>query len=509
MKKYYYLLIACFGLLTIQAQTLKNGSYEYSLTDIDYNKLPSWIDNDYGKWEHLAPKNEYRFTSEGIVLTIKRTSATAFAITDLNLDLRKGAKFEFEYAMASVTYDGPAEAGYGGGGMTFFIYDANKPLKMGYLASALGYSFNGETAGGSTAISQGLNGAYLGIGFDLDGNNKERKGYGMGSYETREGLSHLRYENAGFKDGMTALYFGRYVFNDYYKNHITLRAAGQGDGYKGNPLMLTKYFGGKNSSNGIAMATLDYNSGEYNFSGSNNGDVFNIADGGTDSKPKFQKIEVELIPNGEAGMYVTVKGNGKILIDRFYYQHSFKTYGDGKGKDEDYVDYQYNYNSSIPNKVNIGFVGTTMDNNTQKTIIRNLKVTPGVEEVEEPELEDIDTEMCVSDSGNSKDGVIDVRVLQNTGYKVGWGSFMFVDKNGNKIGDRTYEDSTGKWEFSSGEEEITFTIKKSWFEPGDEADIYYSIELDGVRSKPALFRIKGIACGAVVNPHIRSKAGEK
>lgn len=511
MKKYFYLLIACFGLLTMQAQKTKSTTHEYSLTDLDYNNLPSWLESTNGKWDQFAPKDQYRYTSEGIVLTIKRTSATAFAITDLNLDLRKGAKFEFEYAMASVNWNDAGGAQYGGGGMTFFIYDADESLSMGYLASALGYSFNGSTAGGSTAINTGLNGGYLGIGFDLDGNNKERKGFGMGSYETREGLSHLRYINAGFDYPFIEYDFGKKVFNDYYKNHITLRGARQGDGYKGNPLLLTKYFGGNDSSDGIAMATIDYDNGEYDFSSTNNGDDFNIANGGSDAKPNFQKIEVELVPDGEKGMYITVKGNGKILIDRFYYKHSFKTYGEGKGKDEDYVDYQYNYSTSIPDRVNIGFAGTTMDNHTQKTIIRNLKVTPGDEDEEAPKLDDIVADMCVSDTGKSKGGVIDVDVLQNTGYDITWGSFMFVDEDGDKLSgdDREYENSTGKWEFSSRNEEITFTVKDGWFEPGDEADIYYSIELDGVRSKPALFRIKGIACGAVVNPHIRSQAGEK
>ncbi|MGL5276967.1 hypothetical protein [Myroides sp.] len=514
MKKYYYLLIACLSLLTVQAQKTKSTTHEYPLTDIDYKNLPSWIDNDYGVWKHLAPQDQYRFTDEGIVITKKKLSAGGFAITDLNLDLSKGAKFEFEYAMAVVTGTDAQGGKYGGGGMTFFIYDADEKFEMGYIGSALGYSFNGETTGGSTAVKTGLNGGYLGIGFDLDGNNKERKGFGMQSYETREGLSHLRYINAGFDYEFIEFDFGKKVFNDYYKNHITLRGAVQNSGKKGNPLLLTKYFGGKDSSKGIAMATLDYDDGEYDFSSTNNGDDFDISDGGFDYKPNFQKIEVELVPDGEKGMYVTVKGNGKMLIDRFYYKHSFKTYGDGKGKDGDYVDYEYNYSSDIPDRVNIGFVGTTMNEDIQMTIIRNLKVTPGDEDGggEEGEvLDDEYEEICVSDTDATvnEGAATYINILEDTDYDVDWSSFRFEDKNGVEIGKDSYRDYYAKWEYDRYDRQVKMTVTFDDYDPGDTLEVYYSVEIDGVRSKPANITVKGIACGAVVNPHIRSKAGEK
>ncbi|MDR0193867.1 MAG: hypothetical protein LBI73_01980 [Myroides sp.] len=506
MKKYYYIIIAFLSLLTLQAQTTKSSTYEYPLTDIDHKNLPNWIDNDYGKWEQYAPKNEYRFTSEGIVLTIQRTSASAFAITDLELDLRQGARFEFEFAMAAVRGSGYQ---FGGGGMTFFIYDADESLSMGYLASALGYSFNGSTAGGSTAVSTGLNGGYLGIGFDLDGNNKERKGFGMTSYETREGLSHLRYNDAGFHGDEIPFDFGRYVFDDYYKNHITLRGAGQGDGYKGNPLLLTQYFGGKDSSNGIAMAQLDYDTGEYDFSGSDNGDYFNIADGDYDSDPNFQKIEVILVPDGEAGMYITVKGNDEILIDRFYYKHSFITYGEGKGEGKDYVDYQYDFETSIPERVNIGFAGTTMDNNHQKIIIRNLKVTPGEGGGEEGvKLKDEYGEVCVVKGIDSTGAMAFIDILEDTDYDVDWDSFRFVDRNGNHEGE-TPTDYYSRWEYDSDDRRVTTTIMFDDFDPGEDVEMYFTVEIDGVESQPAKIRVRGAACGASINPHIRTHSNQK
>lgn len=515
MKKYYYLIIACFGLLTLQAQQTKNGSYEYPLTDIDYNNLPSWIANDFGKGSLSGPTGQSRYTSEGIVLTIKRATTSAFAITDLNLDLRKGAKFEFEYAMASVNWDDAQGAQFGGGGMTFFLYDADQSLSMGYVGSALGYSFNGSTAGGSTAIKTGLNGGYLGIGFDLDGNNKERRGFEMGSYETREGLTVQRYVDAGFDIKNVEHEYGRNVFGSYYKNHITLRGAGQGNSYKGNPLLLTKYFGGQNAANEVAMATLDYNTGDYNFSGSYEGDDFNIADGGFDYSPKFQKIEVEVRPNGEDGMYVTIKGNGNVLIDNFYYKHSFKTYGDGKVVNNEYEDYQYNYNSSIPNRVNIGFAATTMNNNTQKTIIRNVKVSPIDDNGgdEEFTLQERVEELCVSDSGNSNGASIELELSDSNEYSLDKDTFEFTDEYGNYLGGSSYNQSgVGKWEYNSYYNEVTLTISDNYFEPGDKAKIYYTVEGDNRsngkrgKSRPTVIAIDGIACGAITNPQINTKS---
>ncbi|WP_243731251.1 hypothetical protein [Myroides sp. LoEW2-1] len=386
---------------------------------------------------------------------------------------------------------------------------------MGYLGSALGYSFNGSTASGSTAIKTGLNGAYLGIGFDLDGNNKERRGFEMGSYETREGLTAQRYVDAGFDINDVKYDYGRNVFGSYYKNHITLRGAGQGNSYKGNPLLLTKYFGGQNAANEVAMATLDYNTGDYNFSGSYEGDDFNIADGGFDYSPKFQKIEVEVRPDGEDGIYVTIKGNGNVLIDNFYYKHSFKTYGDGKVVNNEYEDYQYNYNSSIPDRVNIGFAATTMNNHTQKTIIRNVKVSP-IDDKEDGDeeftLQESNEEMCVSDSENSDGARIEFELADSKDYDLENDTFEFTDESGNYLGDSSYHQSdVGKWEYNSYYNEVTLTISNKYFKPGEEAKVYYTVEGDNKsngkrgKSRPTAITVSGIACGAIANPHIRAK----
>ncbi|MDM1396816.1 hypothetical protein HX049_06475 [Myroides odoratimimus] len=503
MKKYYYLLIAFLTLLTVKAQ----ATHEYPLTDLDYNNLPSWITNDFGKGSLSGPTGQSRYTSEGIVLTIKRATTSAFAIDDLNLDLRKGAKFEFEYAMAIVNPNDAQRVGFGGGGMTFFIYEAGQSLSMGYLGSALGYSFNGSTASGSTAIKTGLNGAYLGIGFDLDGNNKERRGFGMGSYETREGLAEQRYWNAGYQEEFLSD-LGKEAFGSFYKNHITLRGAGQGNQYKGNPLLLTKYFGGNDSGNNTAMATLDYNTGEYDFSSSDNGADFNIANGGFDYSPIFQKIEVELEPDGEEGMFVTIKGNGRLLIDRFYYKHSFKTYGDGKQINGQYVDYQYDYSTGIPYRVNIGFAATTMDQHTQKTIIRNVKVSP-IDEGEDEgiELEDEYEEICISENIDSTGAVAFIDILKDTDYNVDWNSFKFVDKDGNKKGntDDYFKDYYAEWEYDRSNRQVKMTVQFDYYKPQENLDIFYTVKIDGVESKPANILVKSIECGAIANPHIRVK----
>lgn len=160
-------------------------------------------------------------------------------------------------------------------------------------------------------------------------------------------------------------------------------------------------------------------------------------------------------------------------------------------------------------KVNIGFVGTTMDNFTQKTIIRNVKVNPIDDDGGEEgiDLDDTEKEICVSDRGNSDGARIVIKILENTDYDVDWESFLFVDEDGDEIGYYDYENDDAKWEYDDYYEEVTVTIKGEYFNPGKELEMYYSINIDGVRSKPAKLRIKGIACGAIANPHI--KAGDK
>ncbi|MCC9041147.1 hypothetical protein LNQ81_00135 [Myroides sp. M-43] len=489
MKKYYYLMIACFSLLTLQAQV-----HEYPLTGTE---KPLGIVEEWDRGGS-APSGNERYTTEGIVLSHDRVGYSGFAIDDLEIDLRKGARIEFEYAMSAIY-----GTGYGaGGGMTFFVFDADKKFKLGYGRSALGYAYNESN---STARLAGLAGGYLGIGFDLSGGFK---GTGtMKSYEMREGITDKRYTEAGVTPN---------VFGNYYGSHITLRGAIQGNlGFKGNPILFSQYQGSQlPSSNSITNTIINYNTGGYEFGNTKNTSNFDIANSGTSTNPNFQKIIVELVPEeDESAMYVTIKakeGNNEItLIDNFYYKHSFKTYGvDGYDFSGELKEFEYEFNTRIPNRVKIGFVGLSIDFAQQKTIIRNVKVSPidegGVEEG--VELENEYEEICISENSSSEGAVAFIDILEDTNHNVDWNSFMFVDENGNKKGDHSYADFYAKWEYNNRDRQVKMTVEFDYYKPEQDLAIYYSVEVEGVRSKPAKINVRSIECGAVINPHIITKS---
>ncbi|MDR2221164.1 MAG: hypothetical protein LBE34_00335 [Flavobacteriaceae bacterium] len=488
MKKYYYYIIITFlSFSVLQAQQTQGGTYTLPLTG---TSKPAGIVEEWDKGGS-APVGTERYTEEGIVLSHDRVGYSGFAIDDLTIDLRKGATIEFEYAMSKIY-----GTGYGpGGGMTFFIFDAEKTFKLGYGRSALGYAYNESN---STARLSGLAGGYLGVGFDLNGHFKGTGG--MTAYEMRAGISEERYNVAGVIPG---------VFGNNYGSHITLRGAVQGmTGFNGNPVLFSQYQGGSISSSEITNAKLNYNTGEYDFGTINTNANFDIAEGGSSNAVNFQKVIIELVPNQEEGMYVTVKGNNggsdMILIDSFYYKHSFKTYRvDGYASGGNLKETLYDFKTTIPEKVKIGFVGLSIDFAQQKTIIRNVKVTsPDIEEVGE-KLEDTYEEICISDKANNSGANTKVKILESTNYNVNWDSFQFVDENGNELGKYLYENTFAKWEYSNYSKEVTITIRDGSFRPNEEVVVYYTVEIDGIRSKPAQIKVKGITCGAIANPQLR------
>lgn len=478
------MILACFSVLTIQAQQTRSGSYHLPLTEGNGSPPPGIVEqSDSGG---NSPSGYDRYTSEGLVLTDKRVAHSAFAIDNLEIDLREGVVIEFEYAMAAL-----GQPAFGKGeGLALFLYDANERLDLGYGFEALGYAFN--EANGISGRKPSLKGAYLAVAFDVGGGFKN---FFSTNEHRREGISPARFEQAGYYQND----FGR-----YQRNHITLRGAHasyyMAYGYNGNPVLLTKYFGGTSVSAGeISMATLNYHTGEYAFDRNTDAANFDVGNGGTHTNLNFQKIVVELEPasNGE-GMYITVKakeGSREIvLIEDFKYETSFKTY--------DKMNDLYDVKAPIPDRVKVGFTASTGNFTQQKTIIRNVKIAIPNALI----LEDIQEEMCVSDTGESRNAAITVPVFEDLDFAVQPSSFQFVDANGNEVGTSYTQSNVGEWSYSSSREEVTLTLSNAYFEPDEVAEIKYVVEAsDGTKSQTAAIRITGIQCGAVVNPQIRTK----
>ncbi|WHT39147.1 hypothetical protein QNH98_19790 [Myroides sp. mNGS23_01] len=264
--------------------------------------------------------------------------------------------------------------------------------------------------------------------------------------------------------------------------------------------MYTKYFGGFSVNAGeLSMASLDYRTGEYIFDRNTDGANFDVGNGGSQANPNFQKIIVELEPasDGEA-LYVTVKakeGSNEItLIDNFRYETSFKTF--------DKMNNLYDFRAPIPERVKVGFTASTGNFTQQKTIIRNVKVSIPNALI----LEDVEADMCVSDTGGSRGAEITIPLFDDLDFSVNASSFQFVNSNGNEVGSSYTQSNVGEWRYSSSREEVTLTLDHAYFEPGDVAEVHYVVEArDGTKSQQATLRVTGISCGAMINPQIRVK----
>ncbi|MGG5505933.1 MULTISPECIES: hypothetical protein [unclassified Myroides] len=481
MKKYLYAIIACLCLLTAQAQT-RSGTVTFPLTNGN-GDAPSGIKDHFGLGGN-TPTGYERHTSEGLVLTKDRVGYSAFTLDNLEIDLREELQVEFEYALASVN------AGYGKGeGMAFFFYEPGERFEFGYRFEALGYAYN-ET-GSTFGRQKSLEGSYLAIAFDVTGGFKD---YFNTNESRREGISAQRFEDAN----LSQRDFGRYK-----GNHVTLRGAHaayrQAAGYSGNPVLLSKYYGGAStSSTDVSMATLNYDTGQYTFGVNSNSAAFDVGNGGSQNNPNFQKIRLEFKPASRGGIYITVKAiEGSrtiVLIDEFEYKTAFKTF--------DRQNILYDLRAPVPHRVKMGFTASTGNFSQQKTIIRNVKVTIPNALI----LDDVKADMCVSEEGDSRNATIDVAVFEDTDFSVNPSSFNFLDNNGNEMGTSYTQSNVGRWEYSSRNEEVTLTLTNGNFEPGDVAKIQYNVEArDGTKAQPATIRITGVACGASINPHIRVK----
>jgi hypothetical protein len=490
MKRFYILFIMFVYASVIHAQIKNNREEYYPMTGTE---KPGWIE-DY--IEYGGPYGgASRFTEDGIVLTNTKYSLTGFIIKDLEVDLVEGAVFEFEYTLSEMNDVSPLS-----GGLTFFLVDSKANVKkMGYGGSGLGYVYNISS---STETKPGINGAYLGIGFDVNGYSKSE--YASKAYQLREGISRQRYLDQGTTSSE--------VWNQLYDKHITLRGGFMND-YRGFPVLYTHYYGNRTDKSASNYAQLDYKTGQYIFGKNEDAPKFDITNGGADPNPNFQTIIVEIkASEDKKSTFVSVKSriNGQevILIDNFKYDTAFKTFRQLGINTPDEELYQYNV--PIPDKVKIGFVGATEKNRENRTIIRNLRVTPIQKNFV---LSPMEEEICVSNERDNKGVFAKMAIVEPEEVTLDYTTFHFTDQEGNIIGDFSYEQaSIGRWEYNATKNELMFYLDNQDFKNGDKAQVYYTIEgmsKEGktvVKSEPALVEINGISCGAIMNKHIQGKA---
>lgn len=317
-------------------------------------------------------------SSDGIVLTNNsQNQFGAIYVQDRKFSAINGIVVEFEYIM----YGGST----GGDGLSMFLFDSNVTPAVGSHGAGLGYAYRWSSKDGYPSKG-GLEGGYLGVGFDLYGNyrvvrflDEERvSGIPFGGILTRE--------NWGTNDG----------------SHVTLRGA-QGKAFSvrqpsGGTINFSSRYAGypvlisKSTKNDVVYIQRDITGesdtgpGFRTETGKNHN--FNINNTkNSDNTYEYRKAIVELFPASdtpEKGFYVTVKVQHGNQLDTLIYDYHYKEsfyYHENAAKSNFANTYPSDdilikkLDAKVPDFLKVGFAASTGTHGTNYHLIRNLTLT--------------------------------------------------------------------------------------------------------------------------------------
>ncbi|WP_194306292.1 L-type lectin family protein [Chryseobacterium antibioticum] len=421
----------------IQAQNEQGTGYPYFV-----NFTQGLQPQEAYKVSTSGVQNDATFTTEGLRLTRSVNNISGGVIlADKIFKSDQGIKFEFEFAI----YGGNTN---GGDGISIFLIDGSIPkaqLNIGYFGGGLGYSF---VRGGES--TEGLRGAYLGIGLDEFGNFKTTFNQGE---RVRNGIFGLTLANGRSNISLRGKRGNQYL------------SASEPSGYNGYPLLYSTATNASPSSSNRS-AYLDTQTGKFIGIKNPNLQQFSIESGGTtipqnENDVRFRKAYITLIPNPAGGYNITLEiqhGNVKEkVIDNYYYPTSLKytesTISTSTVRTLD---------TSPPATFRIGFAAST---GAAKNIhlLKNLGVTrpyaaevtddlfagcPGIKSTYSPLLNDA----AYSSASGQNPPTLSYNNLD-------FNSFRFLDINGNVIPNITggvYTSSQGTWTYSSTTGALSF-----------------------------------------------------
>ncbi len=378
-------------------------------------------------------QNDATFTTDGLRLTRSVNNISGGVIlADKIFKSDQGIKFEFEFAI----YGGNTN---GGDGISIFLVDGSIPkdqLNLGYFGGGLGYSF---VRGGES--TEGLRGAYLGIGLDEFGNFKTSFNQGE---RVRNGIFGV-----GLADGRSNVSLRGKRGNQYL-------SSAEPAGYNGYPLLYSIATNASPSSSNRS-AYLDAATGKYIGIKNTTLQQFSIESGGTtipqnENDARFRKAYITLVPNPAGGYNINLEiQHGTVkekVIDNYYYPTSLKytetTISNSTVRTLD---------TSAPSTFRIGFAAST---GAAKNIhlLKNLGVTrpyaaevtddlfagcPGIKSIYYPLLNDA----AYSSASGQNPPTLSYNNLD-------FNSFRFLDSNGAVIPNITggvYTNSQGTWTY--------------------------------------------------------------
>lgn len=440
-------------------------------------------------WIKPGTINSATPSTDGLKLTTGALSEFGGVVLDgVDFNSTNGITVSFEYSM----YGGNTYDGQYGDGLAFFLFDSNKTSTLGAAGRGLGYS------NGDTNLDLGVDGGYIGIGFDEFGNFKD---YKLG----RNGIPAASLSGP---------------------EHLTIRGAMGTSRTNGYPVLSTMRTNIASDATTTLSAKLDITTGNivYSTTGLSSADVFSIRPGTlstTVGDTYYRRGKLTLLPRTGGGFRISLEvihgGVTTVLLNQFEYPTSIK-YNDNSASST--ATNIVTLNTPVPAKFQLGFAAST-GAAAQVHLIRHIEISiPYM-----PSAADDQISICNAfpqSSTNISPFINDTFYngpltgtpsLGNTSSYIDYNSFQFSDVNDNPIGtnqNRSYtENGVGTWTYNATTAQVNFVPVNGFI---GQATVYYTakgLSTNGgpfgqeiYRSAPQKLTVNVVKCGAVVNPQL-------
>lgn len=461
MKKKLIILLLLTSPLVLIAQQARTFPYLLPLTG-----TTKPIEIQEGASSN-APTGTDRYTPNGIVLTNPSVlSRSGFALYDLSFTSDFGLEVEFEYAM----YGGGGSTGnLFGDGMSFFLYDANVPFRLGVSGSGLGYYYSNNPAtpgyDPNVATAYGLNGAYLGIALDSYGWHKGRI---LTTNQVVEGVP--------------------FAFNEYNKlgaDHITVRAGVYPINQKGFPVLFSTQTSNANE-NKIASVRLNPIDGSYTSSKTLPTSPFNLRTGqSANGTILFNKIRLVLTPQIGGGMKISifaiVNNVETTIVENLDYKLQFTALN--------FDNTPYSFSTPLPKKLKLGFAAST-GGATQIHLVKNVRINLPYAPVMKEDHAGMSGYSKLSNVGLTttfdiynndlfyRGAIANNPTSGNDATFIDSNSFQFEDKDGKVLASgpkaKYVQPGVGIWEYDAVTRKVKVTLTEEKYADEQLISIYYS-----------------------------------
>ena len=492
-KQYKYLMLLF---------VFSSSNILYSQINFPYTQ--SFLSNSAPSDTFWEKSGSADWTVNGLRLTNAGSQFGSGVLNGASYDFTNGFEISFEFTL----FEGAPYDGVYGDGFTFFLFDGSKNLSLGAAGRGLGY-----TRGDSS--SQGLDGAYLGIGFDVFGNFKgyitNRNGFANGVFSGANGQNHITIRGA---------------------HRSTTTVADQRT--SGYPILFTTTTSGNNE--GRKSAIKNFNGTDYTiYEGRGLGNNFtpftlrssNITQSTT--SPDYRKATISLLPRSGGGYRITVKvqaGNEvRTIVENYQYRSGDISYKEGSiASNGEASGTDRTISGDVPSTFKMGFAGAT-GGASQTQYIRNVRITlPFMHEASEDSAKICKSvpasfvELFPFSNDKFYNGPLTgIPTHGNTTTHINYNRFQFSTASdtplgGTGLGNKSHtQNGIGTWEYTASNGKVKFTPVYGFV---GKAEIYYTavgvntnngpFHQEIYRSEPAKITVEVLPCGGVVNPQIPS-----